>query len=1323
MIGRRIVLTILLWKYVPLVFAQVGPSGDRTLTTANGLPNSTITGLVQDRTGFIWIATADGLARYDGRSVKVFRHEDQPNSLGENNIINLQNLSDGTLLLQTRTGDFQRFNPVTERFFQFLPLKQQGERRIEDGYLTSDRKGFWALWRGGKVQHYDLQQHRIRFWDKRILGANTRHMDTMMPASNGSVYVHYYKGIIEINPKTGTHREIPFTGPITHWMSREMLAPDGIIMAERGNGDIIIMGKHHLLLLNPKTSQYQDIVMPGSLNPNSAYGLRVLADGNVYVGIGKQLYQFTNNNRFDLIHERQKGTRETVTYSIPYLLDHSGVFWMLTEAGIVQFNQHQLPFQTYTYKVDWKTDLLQIVLGVKPPSWKMSSGDSWTRFTYANNHFWFIDVASLYRCNPASHRLEWSSSDLTGDRCACKITLKPDQRDRLWVYANEKGGLTEMDSNGRIKQFWPNSLVPLTFVNPGLDLSDIQPMGSVVWMASNQGKGLYKYDLRQKKIVTQLLHSPSNSQSLPTNQLLCLLADPKQPTTVLWIGTVDAGLTRFDTKTGHVKTFTEKDGLPNNTINSLQADRQGFIWMGTNKGLVRLDPHSFHKRVFTREDGLQDNEFNFAVSAQLPDGRLAFGSPTGMTIFNPAAIKEDTFEPPVVLSALRVNNTIVEPNQTDSPLSAPINALTQLSLDYTQNFLTVEFAGLEYSKHDKIQYRYRLIGVDNDWVDAGTQHTANYTQLRPGNYTFEVMATNTDGRWNSHPKQLAVVITPPFWATWWAYALYTLILGGAIFSFVQFRVRQGRQQQEMELRRRESEQLKAVDELKTRFFSNITHEFRTPLSLILSPTEKLLQETKHDTLTRQTLTSVQRNAGQLLRLINQLLDLSKLEAGGMTISLARGNVVPFIEQLVESFRPAAEQKGVALLVRTDTMPEDHVFDADKWTTIITNLLANALKFTPAGGQVSIELIPIGQEAIRLIISDTGIGISAEKLPHIFDRFYQVDDTRTRAYEGTGIGLALVNELIDILDGTIAVESQPNKGTTFTVQLPVLPALVDADIPMVVLPAPIKQELTYLHNHAEVTQPSSQVDQPLIVVVEDNTELRNFIASELAASYRILTAKNGHEGWQLAQTELPNVVISDIMMPGMDGYELTRLLKTNSITNHIAVMLLTARASHESRMEGLMQGADDYLIKPFHLDELHQRIRNLLTRQQSLREYYYQQFTQPDDAFNPDVVEDKFLQQLHTAIDTHLADSTFGVDELARQVGMSRRTLHRKLATVANQSANDIIRQYRLKRAAQLLLAGHNVSETAYLVGYESPAHFSLIFKEFFQKTPTEYTQR
>ncbi len=1327
---RLIALLSLLLHRNCVVVAQQASPHNRVLTTADGLPNSTITGVVQDQTGFIWIGTADGLARFDGRQIKVFRHDELANSLTENAISSVHMLFNGALLLQTHTGDFQQFDPRTEQFTPFLPLAKQGKRKIDEGWVapTGNRalkQTFWAIWRGEKIQVFDQKLQVRHTWDESVLGNATKTLHCIAPAANGRVYAHCDEGLVELDAQTGKHRLLLYKGPIAHWLNRVMPVFDWKPVAERPNGEIMVIGRQYLLLLNPKTGQYRELKMPGDLVRNGAYGMRVLADGKVYISMANRLYELLPDDRFLLVYEWEKPQGEKQSYGLPYLRDRSGVLWLHTQAGdIKRLDQRVQPFQALPYRTDWKSDLLETVLGVKPPSWELSTGDSWTRFTNTNGRLWFIDVATLYQCNLKNPRPTYTStsSDLKADNCSCKIAMKPDERGHLWVYGNFEGGLTEMDSAGRIKRFWPNSLVPKTFINAGLDVADLQPMGSTVWMASYLGKGLFKYDLRQKKFVAQLLHNPANKQSLPTNQLLCLAVDPYEPT-VLWIGTVGEGLTRYDTRTGHFRIFTEQTGLPNNTIYSLITDSQKSLWVATNKGLVRMDTRTFQTRRFSRADGLQDDEFGHTLAVQLPNNRLAFGGRTGITVFDPAALKESNVEPPVVLSSLRINNEPADVRQESSPLLRTLNALDHLTLDHTQNFLTFEFATLEYSKPEKILYRYQMVGVDPDWVNTNGQNTANYTQLAPGDYVFRVNSTNTEGKWSQLVKQIAVHITPPIWATWWAYAAYFLVFTGLILGFIRLRLSRLHEQQTMQLQQREAEQLKAVDELKTRFFSNITHEFRTPLSLILSPTEKLLQEAKHDAPTRQTLSSVHRNAGQLLQLVNQLLDLSKLEGGGMAVSLSRGNVAEFVEQIVDTFRTAAEQKVITLTFWTETRERDYLFDSDKWLKISTNILANALKFTPTGGRVSVELTDDGQGTVCLTIADTGIGIRAEKLPHIFDRFYQVDDTHTRSYDGTGIGLALVKELMDMLGGTIAVASEPGKGTTFTIHLPVLPVLIGDDVSALILPASIQNQLTYVPERL-VSLPTSQpATNQLVLIVEDNQELRNFISGELAETYRVLTAANGAEGWELAQAELPDLVISDVMMPLMDGYELTHLLKTSLLTNHIGVMLLSARAAHESRMTGLTQGADDYLTKPFHVDELRQRLHNLLTRQQTLRDYYHKQFTLPDTSFQPETMTDDFLRELHASIDEQLDNPAFGVDELARKVGMSRRTLDRKLAAVANLSANNVIRQHRLKRAAQFLLEGRNVSEAAYLVGYESPAHFSQIFKELFHKTPTEFSQR
>ncbi|WP_332368455.1 ATP-binding protein [Spirosoma telluris] len=775
-------------------------------------------------------------------------------------------------------------------------------------------------------------------------------------------------------------------------------------------------------------------------------------------------------------------------------------------------------------------------------------------------------------------------------------------------------------------------------------------------------------------------------------------------------------MNRFDPKTGLFSAITQQDGIRGNSVVGITSDNAGMIWFSTDKGLSKLDPRTKSIRNYELNSGLPSNDF-LENAVFRKNNQLFFGSLNGAVQFNPDSIRDDTKPFPVYITKLNVLDKA-------RPLTS-----NPVVLHHDENFLSFEFAALAYVLPEQNQYAYQLIGVDKNWVQNGNRHVANYTNLSPGSYTFQVKAANSDGIWSAKGASIQLVILPPWWATWWAYSIYALLVGGAIWGYIRFYTNRIRQQQELEFNRREAEQLKAVDELKTRFFSNITHELRTPLSLIISPVEKLLAGHQFDPSTNQTLALVQRNANQLLRLINQLLDLSKLEANRMTVSLMRGEVPQFVYQVVESFRQAAEQKGVALVYTAEEFPPEHLFDADKWEKILTNLLSNALKFTAQGGSIKVTLTsvlsPVIKEvsSVQINIADSGIGISPQSLPHIFDRFYQVDYSLTRAYEGTGIGLSLVKELVELLGGTISVDSQLGVGTTFMVTLPVQPLSASTNAPKMRLSAnkhTTIEQLPASTSRLNSNQPPKHEQTPRLLIVEDNSELREFLTMELSAFYHVQNAANGEAGWKLAQEELPDIVISDLMMPKLDGYELTRLIKSHPDTDHIAVVILTAKAAHHSRIEGLQEGADDYLAKPFHLDELHLRLHNLITRQQRIRDQYRRQFTLPDSPTPLDITKDPFLRRVYELLDNHLDNPSLNVDWLADQLAMSRKTLYRKIHSLIQLAPNELIRQYRLRKAIDLLRAGRNVAETTYLVGFKSPSHFTIVFKEFYQKTPTEF---
>ena len=528
---------------------------------------------------------------------------------------------------------------------------------------------------------------------------------------------------------------------------------------------------------------------------------------------------------------------------------------------------------------------------------------------------------------------------------------------------------------------------------------------------------------------------------------------------------------------------------------------------------------------------------------------------------------------------------------------------------------------------------------------------------------------------------------------------------------------------------RESIRAKSVADLKARFFDNITHEFRTPLSLIIAPVDAMLQDEQHQGSTRRGLMTVRRNAHQLLHLINQLLDLAKLESDNLPVVESQGDAVAFLAGVVDSFQPFAEQKDLILTFTANKLVKEALLDTDKWQKILANLLSNALKFTGPGGQISVNC-NVGQAGVTITVTDTGIGITHEHLPHIFDRFYQVDTTLTRAYEGSGIGLALAYELARRVGGHLSAASVPGEGTTFTVDLPIRSALGNEIVSVrpQVTPSPDIVEEELIDRGAVLTESIDPL-LPIILLVEDNAELRSFMAESLAGQYQILTAANGCIGLDIARRELPDVVVSDVMMPEMDGYQLTHHLKTDPITDHIAVVLLTARTASDSRREGLEQGADDYLTKPFDLDELRLRLRNLVNRQQKLRSYYRRQFSSdilvsplPQETSRP-TVQDVFLAKLKSIVETHLDDSPFRTEQLAEEVAMSLRTLTRKLSTMVGVTPVRFIRNYRLHRATELLGAGHSVSETAYRVGFEHPANFATAFKEVFLQTPSEFMGR
>jgi len=620
-------------------------------------------------------------------------------------------------------------------------------------------------------------------------------------------------------------------------------------------------------------------------------------------------------------------------------------------------------------------------------------------------------------------------------------------------------------------------------------------------------------------------------------------------------------------------------------------------------------------------------------------------------------------------------------------------------------------------------------GFEENWnYTDSDRRLVTYTNLDPGEYIFRVKASNNHGIWNEEGTSLTIIILPPWWATTWAYIIYTLIALSIIYYTWRLQLKRIRIKHDYEMSKFEAEKMHEVDEMKSRFFANISHEFRTPLTLIFGPAKDVIQKTKEPE-TKQNVGIIKRNASRLYALVNQLLDISKLESGKMKLQTSEHNIIPLLKGYVLSFSSLAERKKIKLNINSvDEILKAYV-DTDKVEKIINNLLSNAFKFTPEGGKIDFAVEKLSNYA-EIRITDNGIGIAKERLEKIFDRFYQVDGSRTRESEGTGIGLALTKELVELHKGKLEVESEYGKGTTFKI---LLPLGKDHLKPEEIIEKEVSEEIKVTAEeiepipNVEKEKVKSDVDllidteKPLLLIVEDNKDVREYIISHLEEEYRLLEAANGEDGLQEALEHIPDLILSDVMMPKMDGFELCEKLKTDERTSHIPILLLTAKATNKDKVVGYETGADDYIMKPFDSDILKVRIKNLIEQRRKLREHFRKEGLIELDDKEITKVDKKFLQNVLQVINKYLSDTSFGVEILANEVSMSRRSLERKLAALTGETPSEVIKRIRLTRASKLLIKkSGNISEIALEVGFSNPAYFSKCFREQFGLTPSEY---
>ncbi|MFD1143698.1 ATP-binding protein [Larkinella insperata] len=1297
----------------------------RYITDREGLPQAFVPSILQDNQGFIWAATRDGLCRYDGYRFKVFQPDpDGRPSLSFAGLNQIVLDRHNRIWIVSERGDIDIFDPRSETFTNFS--RQAAFRRlVKPGtsyVLRIDQKDrLWLTASDSGVICWDTPKKRGRWFRHQPQQAKSLSSNLVYDVSegkDGTIWLATAKGLDRFEEATQSFAHLRHQVGVARSLPEDSIAHVRV----RPTGELLLLSRRYLTLLEPRTGQLRSYRLPelGS----EWYGNSIAFDqqGTVYFDQNNLLFQFADQQGVQVVARWNQLTDGCNSLFI----DRTNVLWLGTNgSGIRTYDLQPNPFQKRPYHQNFYQDLLtNDTLGlppVSPVALARLKGLSSYNLRYVFDpagRFWFnVGTSDLYRLDRKTGQTEHFPLPITFHWEAPYIPcpMATDPQGRVWaIYGGTAFWFEE--KNKRWKPF-----LYADMVRPDEKITEAVFDQQALWLASQLG-GLYRVD-RQNGTVRQFINRPDDATSLSSNSLYCLSADPADANR-LWVGTFGGGLCLFDKRTGQFRRFTQGSGLPNNVVYTAIPDPSGYLWMGTNKGLCRMNRRTFETQTFTRNDGIMADEFNRNHYVAFPEGKILMGGLEGFTLFNSRRIGQDAFAPVVELTELEVNDRIIQPNLpgpngVDTTSSAnrsllgvlPIQATRQLTLAHDQNYVTVHFAALQFNQPNRNRYRYKLEGLEKTWKETDRPE-AIYTNLPPGDYGLVINAANTSGRWSPHVRRLAITIQPPFWATWWAIGLYCLAGLSLAWGLLQLYLNRIRLKQAIQLRQQETDQLRAVNVMKTNFFTNITHEFRTPLTLILGPTEQMIRETT-EPRNRQRLTTIEQNAQQLLRLMNQLMELSKLEAHVMPVNTSRGNLTESVRQWLVPFSDQAGALGLSLQFHSGVSGE-YWFDAEKLERILYNLTANALKFTQ-NGTVTVSL-ETASDQIQLTVADTGLGISPEHLPHIFDRFYRI--TESSATPGTGIGLALVQELVQLQGGHISVRSQPNRGTTFTILMPYQPVAWPGETPEASAERLAETE-------ADTRAGGEESGEPRLLIVEDHDALARFIADSLPPHYRIHRAIDGSDGLQKALECVPDLILSDVMMPGMDGLTLCHHLKADVRTSHIPVILLTAKATVEHRLAGLTQGADDYLTKPFQVAELQLRIRNQLMSRQRQREWVRVSLMNPDfvPAEPATAPLDPFLVNLYNLLDTHLSDPEFGVEQMMVALGLSRTNLFRKVKALTGLSANDLLRNYRLKRAAQLLRAGETVNQTAYQVGFNSPAYFSKCFREYYQLTPREFASQ
>lgn len=1336
---RYYYILILFYSYIN-VFSQQDYRQDFKFihyTIDQGLSQASINDIILDNSGYLWIATQDGLNRFDGTSFLAFYHNNKENSELCGNFINTLLLDSNRIWIGTRSSGLCYYDIEKNKFKHFPELAHNDIITLEKDsfgniYATLDNNKIAIIRKINSSKKHKIFQVTL---DNKPNFSTT----ALFISPNGKVWIgtkegHLYYAQSNSNPTLATFKKFNLGGA--------EIGDVNVINSNNPN-KIWIGTRQALYRLDLENNKMTQITLSPDDKPSPLiiYDIK-WKDNKMWVATGGGLYVVknynSNNKTITLLRHKELNQNSLSNNTVAKILfDNEGQGWIGTGKFLNLLYKNPIVNIIKSEAGNENSLNSNVVFSIKKNGnnlWAGTSGgglnlirgNKFTAFTKENHHLpsnvvfsTTMDQQGNVWVGTKEGLSIFSGANLASQNIAIQTILHipgdasslsnnfirqvyRDWAENVWI-CTYNGGLNRFAGDVKKEEFKFVSYRHQNKNTNSLPADRIycirQTDDKEYWIGTIKGVSVLTFENEDAKFSKVMV----NGSPVLTNNVIYDILVAKDEN--IWVGTRN-GLFLYDKKNDRLEHFNEESGMPNNVVYGILEDDKGNIWASTNNGITSFNIQTKRFINYNVDDGLADKEFNLQARFKDKKGILYFGGINGISFFDPERMKELDKKNRLYFNGLQVTN--YETNKLDNFI---IEADKPISLKSNQFPFYVNFSNINLTYHKNTNFAYRLKPIDNNWNFITKKRHIQFLNLAAGDYVLEIQGVSRNKVWkDTEPLKLPIAIVPPFWKSKIAYILYIFLFLVIMFFFHKFYLNK-------KLEHQEKIRLMEIDELKTNFYTNITHELRTPLTVILGVTEDIRENLNESETAKYSmrLKVLMRNSKKLLQLINQVLDISKIENSKLSIKPTCDDIVHFLKVVTESFHSLATHKNIEFVYYNEIDNLCMDFDRDRFSTVITNLLNNAIKFTPEYGKIILHVKDdkesTGRDNLIIKIKDTGIGIAPDDLDSIFDRFFQAKRSSQKNIEGTGIGLAIVKEYVGLMNGTISVESNEGKGTVFTIKIPVSKKA--------------KREKTTIREKDEISSLSKEkqnkpvdINKSLLLIVEDNYDVANYIASCNEPEYQIIFAIDGEEGINKAIKYVPDIIITDLMMPKKDGFQLCEILKNDTATSHIPIIMLTARSLEQDKLKGYSVGADAYLIKPFNKKELLVRVDQLTELRKKLQKKYS---SQKKLVQTPATVEDKFLSKLYCHIDKNLDNAGYKSANLSSDMNLSESQMYRKIKALTDRSTAILIRDYRLEKAKKMLTNTEiNISEIAYICGFNDPAWFTHTFKDKYKKAPSDF---